>query len=293
MATPEYVLVTPARNEGQFIGQTIEAVISQTIQPKKWIIISDGSTDLTDAIVTSFAAQHKFICFLRMPRNGERSFGAKVRAFRASHEELKNIDCDYVGNLDADVTFAPNYYERILQHFASDSHLGIAGGIIHELIKDRFVPQRTRLNSVAGAVQLFRRRCYEDIGGYIPLRFGGVDSAAEIMARMSGWSVRTYPDLQVLHHRPVGSGAGGIVRSRFRQGRSYYSLGYHPVFELLRSLYRSGDRPYVVGSILMACGYWWSVATRQQKEVPEEVVRYLRSEQLRALRSMSSKRCVE
>jgi glycosyltransferase involved in cell wall biosynthesis len=293
MSAVEYVLVTPARNEGQFIGRTIEAVVSQTMRPKRWVIISDGSTDCTDELVSSFAKQHGFIRFLRLSRTGGRSFGAKARAFRESHTELDSIDYTFIGNLDADVTFAPDYYQQLLQRFEGDSRLGLAGGIIHELLNGKFVPQRTRRNSVAGAVQLFRRRCYEDVGGYLPLRFGGIDSAAEIMARMHGWEVRTCPDLTVLHHRPVGGGAGGMVKATLRQGRSYHALGYHPAFQLIRSIYRSADRPYVLGSVLVTSGYLWALATRQPRELPDDVVRYLRAEQMRTLRSLSAQRGVE
>ena len=293
MTNFDYVLVTPARNEAQFIANTIESVVSQTIRPHKWVIISDGSTDGTDEIVSSFAKQYAFICFLRTPGGDRRSFGAKVRAFKASYEKLGRIECNYLGNLDADVTFAPDYFEKVLQRFHSNTKLGVGGGIIHELINDKFVEQRTSSNSVAGAVQMFRRQCYEEIGGYVPLQFGGVDSAAEIMARMHGWEVRTFRDLVVRHHRLVGSGAGGVVKAKFRHGRSYYSLGYHPLFELLRCAYRITERPYLVGSVLMTCGYWWSVASGQKKELPEEVVRYLRSEQMDKLRSWCSKRSIE
>jgi biofilm PGA synthesis N-glycosyltransferase PgaC len=286
MTGSDYVLLTPARNEAQFIGRTIAAVATQTIRPKKWVIISDGSTDGTDEIVRSFAEEHKFICFLRTSSNGKRSFGAKVNAIRAGYEQLRNISFDYLGNLDADVTFEADYYENVLQRFRDDSRLGVGGGIIHELLNGKFVTQRTSSNSVAGAVQLFRRRCYEEIGGYVALRFGGIDSAAEITARMYGWGVRTFRDLIVQHHRPVGSGGGSLLKTKFRQGKSYHSLGYHPLFELVRCIYRLGDKPYFVGSLLMTCGYWWSLLTRQEKELPEQVVRYLRSEQTEKLRCL-------
>ena len=286
----EYALVTPARNEAKFIANTIESVVSQTVRPKKWVIISDGSTDGTDEIVSSFAKEHEFICFVRVSGSGKRSFSSKVNAFKASYEQLTDVQFDYVGNLDADITLAPNYFEKVMQRFQANSRLGIGGGIIQELVNDKFTEQRISLNSVAGAVQMFRRHCYEEIGGYIPLRFGGVDSAAEIVARMHGWEVRTFSELGVHHHRPVGSGAGGIIKANFRYGRSHYSLGYHPLFELLRCSYKLADRPFVIGSLLMVCGYLWSFATREEKELPEEAVRYLRSEQIGRLRTLRLER---
>jgi glycosyltransferase involved in cell wall biosynthesis len=282
----DYVLVTPARNEEGLIGGTIASVLAQTVRPRKWVIVSDGSTDRTDEIVADAAEQNPFISLIRVSAREKRSFSSKVNAFRVSHELLDGVAFDYLGALDADVTFAPNYFEHLLGRLERDEKLGIAGGVIQELIDGRYVEQRTSLNSVAGAVQMFRRSCYEGIGGYIPLRYGGIDSAAEIMARMHGWQVQTFPDLKVLHHRRVSSGTGGMIRTKLRHGIGHYSLGYHPVFQLVRCAYRVLDRPYVVGSLLMACGYFWAWTTRMEKAAPKDLIEYLRTEQADRLRAM-------
>jgi biofilm PGA synthesis N-glycosyltransferase PgaC len=261
-------------------------VLSQTIPPKKWVIVSDGSTDRTDEIVAGFAKQCGFITLVRAENRGKRSFSSKVNAFRMSAEVLSGVPYDFLGNLDADVSFPADYYESVLQRFHGSPRLGIAGGAIHELVKGRFEPQRNAPDSVAGAVQLFRRSCFESFGGYVPLRFGGIDSAAEIMARMHGWDVRTFPDLAVCHHRRVSSGTGGVIRTKLRYGMGHYCLGYHPLFEFIRLAHRVMDRPYFVGSGLIACGYLWAWFTRIDRGVPQEVVQYLRTEQKQKLRAM-------
>ena len=285
--TQHYVLVTAARNEERLIEKTIRSVVSQTILPKKWVIISDGSTDRTDEIVEGWAREHESIVFLRRSdTSGERSFGSKARSFGLGYEYLKASAFDYIGNLDADVSFAPDYCEQMLQHFSANARLGVSGGIIHELIDRTFVPQRINLNSVAGAVQMFRRDCYEQIGGYVPLRFGGIDSAAEITARMHGWQVQTFPELEVLHHRRVASGGGRFVTTQWRHGLRHYSLGYHPLFEMMRNIDRGRDRPYVVASVLMTAGYLWGFISGRKRELPNDVVRYLQTEQMERLRSM-------
>ncbi len=110
--------------------------------------------------------------------------------------------------------------------------LGLAGGIILEEVGDRFVPQLISANSVAGAVQCFRRRCYEDFGGYLPMEIGGIDSMAEIMARMHGWDVHTFADLMVRHYGRVTTGARNVLATRFKKGRINHALGYHPLFQL-------------------------------------------------------------
>jgi len=293
MTTFDYVLVTAARNEEKFIASTLQSVVQQTILPRKWAIVSDGSTDRTDEIVSDFAREYAFISLVRSSASGARSFGAKVRAFRMGHEQLRNVSYDYVGNLDADVSFAPDYFERVFRHFQRIPKLGIGGGIIHELISGTFVPQRTSLNSVAGAVQMFRRRCYEEIGGYVPLRYGCIDSAAEIMTRMHGWEVLTFADIAVRHHRRVSSGTGSMLKTIFRHGLGHHSIGYHPLFEVLRNAYGLTDRPYVLGSLLTTLGYFWAVATRKEPGLPKEVVTYLRSEQMERLLAMCRRGSLE
>lgn len=283
----DYVLVTPARNEQAFIEKTLQSVVAQTVLPKKWVIVSDGSTDRTDEIVLQFAGQYDFISLLRRQNNGgERSCSSKVKAFHAGYRELAGIAHDYVGNLDADVSFAPDYFERLSHRFTANPRLGIAGGIIQELVAGSFEAQRISSNSVAGAVQMFRRACYEQIGGYIPVRLGGEDAAAEIMARSYGWEVQTFWELQVHHHRRVSAGEGPLVRTKLRHGISHYALGYHPIFEMVRNAYRLAQRPYVIGAVLMSLGYLWGVVTRRERELPAEAVRYLQSEQMDRLRAM-------
>ena len=275
----DYVLITPARNEEAYLEKTIEAVLAQTIRPKKWIIVSDGSVDRTDEIAASYARNHNFILVLRVGAGQQKDFGSKVRAFQAGYDQLPNENFGFVGNLDADVSFAPDYYQQVLERLRANPRLGIAGGIIQERIGDQFISQRISLNSVAGAVQLFRRECFEAIGGYIPMKFGGIDAAAEIMARMHGWMVQTFPEIPVRHHRRVSTGQATVFRARFRQGMTNYLLGYHPLFQLLSCLYRTVDRPYLVGSALLLLGYGWSWIRRERRPIPREVVEFLRAEQ--------------
>jgi poly-beta-1,6-N-acetyl-D-glucosamine synthase len=279
----KYVLVTPARNEEACLEKTIQSVLSQTVLPERWIIVNDGSTDRTGVIAEKYRSVHAFISVLHLSRDGGPDFGSKASAFNAGCDELGNLKYDLIGNLDADVTFPPDYFETIISKFKEDPGLGIAGGIICELMNGRYAFQNISLNSVAGAVQLFRRECLDAIGGYIPMKFGGIDAAAEIAGRMHGWKVRTFPDIHVMHHRRVMTGNRNILHTRFRQGMTHFLLGYHPLFQLARSLFRVPDKPFLIGSLMTFCGYWWGYLTRMERPVPAEVVRFLRSEQLKRL----------
>ena len=282
MAELSYVLVTPARNEGAHIGKTLQAVCAQTCLPARWVIVSDGSMDDTEKQVAAHAERHAFIVLVTTSGDGHRGVAAKVAAIRRGTELLTG-PYDFWGNLDADISFEPNYFETLLGRFAGNPRLGIGGGIVHELIGERFHPQRVSLESVAGAVQLFRRQCYEDVGGYLPVEFGGEDAAAEFVARSKGWEVETFPDLRVLHHRRVGLGTGPFMSCKFRQGRMDRVLGYHPLFEFFRCCYRSIERPYVVGGALRFLGYVWSALRGDRTVLPPDVVAHLRGEQMKRL----------
>lgn len=281
-----YVLVTPARNEEKYIEKTINSVISQTILPIQWVIISDGSTDKTDDIVISYSKKYKFIKYIRIESGINRNFNSKAFAIKAGYEILKKYDFYFIGNLDADVSFEKNYFENIIKIIDADCSLGIVGGIIVELVGNKYKKQKIDMNSVAGAVQLFRKKCYEDIGGYIPLKIGGIDSVAEIMARMSGWKVRTYPEFEIIHHRRVLTSGTNILNSKFKQGMIDYCIGYHPMFEVATCLYRLFDKPVIIGSVIRIIGYLWLTIKREEKLLPVKVINYLRIEQLDRLKSI-------
>ena len=281
-----YILITAARNEEAYIEKTILSVIAQTILPAKWAIVSDGSTDRTDEIVKQYADSHNFIQLLHKSTDQERNYGAKAKALKLGYEQLANLEYDFVGNLDADVSFEPIYYEKALSKFDANELLGVAGGLRFDLWNGRFRQVRPARNSAGGPTQLFRRQCYEEIGGYLPLRFGGLDTVAETMARMHGWEVETFPDLEVFHYRSTGTAGGGRVRAKFKAGILAYSVGYHPLFELTRCASRLFDRPPVVGSLSLLAGYCWASLKGYERQVPDDFVRYLRSEQVARMRSV-------
>lgn len=288
MTDNSYVLVTAAYNEAQYIRDTIRSVISQEIQPRKWIIVSDGSTDSTDAIVTEHAAKHSFIHLHRLVDNHARNFAAQAKAINAGIEQLHSYRYAFIGNLDADVTFEPSYFRLLLSKFAAFPQLGVGGGTIYERSDDGEFRSRplNRLTSVAHAVQLFRRECFEAIGArYEPLPYGGPDTYAETTARMKQWQVSSFPDLRVFHHRPTNS-AGGPLRGCFRQGRMDYSLGVLPLYEVAKVLNRMGDKPYIFGALARFGGFVYSYFRSEQRAVPSEFTAYLRQEERRRLMAM-------
>lgn len=275
----QYVIITPARNEEAFIEGTIQSIINQTVRPFMWIVVNDNSTDHTGEIVAQYASQHDFLKLVNLRGSVERHFGNKVRAFNHGLAEAQVCDYQYIGNLDADISLEKDYFEKVLREFEKDPNLGVAGGMVFTYIDGKFFSQDVALDSVAGAVQLFRRECFEQIGGYLALPQGGIDTAAEIMARMKGWKTRTFPDLRVFEHRRTGTATARPLASKVKDGQRFQSLGYDYLFLCLRCVYRLMDRPRVLGSAATLYGYFKGTINRVPIVLPPDVVRYLRTEQ--------------
>lgn len=276
-----YVLVTAAYNEERYIETLMRSVVGQTERPLRWVIVSDGSTDGTDDIVRQYAAQVDFIELFRIDEDHPRNFAAQVHAINAGLDRLEGIDYDFIGNIDADVSFEPTYFSDLLNVFASDQKLGLAGGSIFEMQGGEFRPRPlNRESSVAHAAQFFRRECFAALGGcYLALPYGGPDTYADVRSRMNGWHVRSISRLRVFHHRPTG-GASGWARGAFRQGRMDHSLGIHPMFEIGRLLLRVRERPFVLYAGARLAGFVFSYCKAEKRIVSHDFVRYLRREEM-------------
>ena len=202
---PTYVVITPARNEAQFIELTIQSLVAQSVRPSRWIIVSDGSTDDTDDIVRKYSASHSWIELLRMPERQERHFAGKVQAFNAGYARVRDLPFDAIASLDADISFDPEYFSFLLSKLAEDPHLGLVGTPFKEGPDQVYDYRFVNIEHVSGACQLFRRDCFEQIGGYVPVKGGGIDYIAVIGARMRGWRTRTFPEKVCHHHREMGT----------------------------------------------------------------------------------------
>jgi glycosyltransferase involved in cell wall biosynthesis len=286
-----YVLMTAAYNEEAHIEQTIAGVLSQTLLPKRWLIVSDGSTDRTDQIVESTSKRFDFIRYLRVTRPPGHSFSSKVIALQRGAKLLEGSDYRFIGNLDADIFLLPTYFESVIRDLEHDSKLGITSGFVYEETTGQFRSRNSnRVDAVPHAAQLVRRECYEAIGGYAALKYGGEDWYAQTRARMLGWYVRANPELKVFHQRRTGAGAN-VLCDRFRLGKLDYSFGSYPIFELFKCLLRLRETPYLVGAASRLAGFAWSYIRRESRPVSDEFVTFLRTEQKERFRySFSSAR---
>ncbi|WP_297974433.1 glycosyltransferase family 2 protein [uncultured Amaricoccus sp.] len=294
MPSPSYILMTAAHNEARFLPDTIASVLAQTVRPRAWIIVSDRSTDETDAIAAAAAEAHDFIRFLRfenpLPRSPHPMGGTswkKVSALRAGLAALGDIyidegGYDYIGNLDADVTFAPDYYATLMQRMQASPHLGIAGGFIYNVSEGRKWPYFANPEVVGGPSQFFRRETWQQIGGYVP--WGQDDAIAQMMARMHGWGVRSFDDLRILHHKTAKEKSRNPLRGKFHAGKMERAMGYHPLYAAAKCFGRLGQKPMVLGSLAQLYGYTWAAWKNIRTDLPAEVVEFNRRQQLKNLR---------
>lgn len=281
-----YALITPARNEEAFIPRTLDSMAAQTVLPERWVIVDDGSTDGTAAIVERYASRYPWIEFARRPPRQDRSFAGKVHAFNAGFERIQGLRLDLIGNLDADISFGPDHFQFLIEKFVDDPALGVAGTAYTQDGWDSMRDSFEGESSVHGACQLFRYRCFVDVGGYVPNRAGGIDWIAVTTARMKGWTTRNYPERRFHHHRTMGTAERNRVGAMFHHGQKDYFLGGSPVWQLFRVAYRLTKPPRVLGGLALLAGYGWAAARRVERPVSPELMRFHRQEQLQKLRTV-------
>lgn len=277
-----YVVVTPVRDEVQYITRTIDAMMSQTLLPARWIVVDDGSTDGTGEVLDECASQTRWISIVHRRNRGRRAAGSGVmEAFYDGYAVLGDQPWDYLVKLDGDLWFFPDYFERCLATFDADRMLGIGGGTVcrldHGFTK---VDSKDPPFHVRGATKIYRRGCWEAIGPLVSAP--GWDTIDEVKANFHGWSTRTFADVRLIQLKPTG-GADGSWRNGFKNGRANYISGYHPAFMAAKCLKRVVDRPVIVGSIALWSGFVSGYFKRIPRGADDRVVRYLRQQQVRRL----------
>jgi glycosyltransferase involved in cell wall biosynthesis len=281
---PSYALITPARNEEANIARTIECVLRQTLLPVRWVIVDDGSTDRTAEIARHYTACYPWIELLEMPPHRDRSFAAKAHCFKAGLDRIASLAFDVVGNLDADLSFDDDYFEFLMERFALHPDLGVAGTIFKEEGYSSDTDSFEGHQHVPGGAQMFRRRCFEDVGGYVPNKAGGVDWIAVTTARMKGWRTRSYRERWFFHHRSLGTAERSRIASAFSYGEKDYYLGNAPLWQVFRVMYQLKNRPVVLAAAALGAGYLWASVRRIDRPVSAELIKFHRAEQMTKLK---------
>ena len=284
MSLPAYVVITPARNEAEFIELTLKSMVAQTVRPVKWVIVSDGSTDGTDEIVHRYQEENPWIELVRMPERQERHFAGKVLAFNAGYAKVKDVPHEVIVSLDGDTSFGADYFEFLLGKLSEDPSLGLVGTPFEEAERATYDYRFVSIEHVSGACQVFRRECFEGIGGYVPVKGGGIDHIAVLTARMKGWKTRTFLDKLYQHHRRMGTAQRGRLAARFRFGIQDHALGGHPLWEIFRVFYQMTKKPYLLGGTMLGVGYFWAMVSGAPRPISPELVAFRRREQMQRLK---------
>ena len=271
MSENTYILVSPVKDEEQYIERTIHAVLAQTVRPYKWIVVDDGSRDRTRSIVERYGHQYSWITVVSLPTGGVRQPGSGIiRAFNVGYKAAKELEFDFIVKFDCDIEFPPDYFERLIAEFHKDDKLGIASGIYLEEKAGEWEPVKMPAYHAAGQTKVVRAACFEEIGGFVESR--GWDTIDEIRAREKGWNTRHFEELYFLHLKKEGSGIG-FLRTNVMHGEIFYLTGGSGSFFALKLLHRFVfGRPFIVGGIMMLYGFMKSWCSKRPKLVskPEE-----------------------
>ncbi len=280
-----YVVITPARDEETRLPLAIESMLAQTLRPAEWAIVNDGSSDGTAAIIQEYSRRHPWIRGVERPDRGRRLSGAGVvEAFYEGYHSLQCRNWEFLVKLDADLSFAPNFFQQALEHFQIQPRLGIGGACLHLMTNGAPQPEKGPRFHVRGATKIYRRRCWEAMGGIMAAP--GWDTVDEVRASMLGWSSESFPNLVARHHRPTGG--AGLWRDMIKRGQGCYVTGYHPLFVAARCLRRLGSKPYLAGSLGIGAGFISGYLGQVGVQRDPALVRYVHQQQWRRLWSKST-----
>lgn len=279
--SPIYVIITPVRDEEQFLPSLIKSITSQTCRPHEWVLVDDGSTDRTGQIIKESSEKHSWIRpITRSNRGFRKSGGGVMEAFYAGFDSLQSRDWEFLVKLDGDLSFPADYFEKMFGKFRAQPRLGIGGGTLYHMIGEKMHVEEVPRFHVRGATKIYRRECWEAFGGL--RRAPGWDIIDEAKANMLGWETQSFPDLHLVHHRFTGE-ADGSWRNAVKNGRAYYFAGYHPLFMGAKCVYRLASKPYGIYSVGMCWGFLSSYLKGLPQVDDPGLIRYVRQEQWKRL----------
>jgi glycosyltransferase involved in cell wall biosynthesis len=278
-----YIVVTPVKNEEDFIVNTINSMLGQIQKPVRWVIVNDGSTDATEAILRKYCDGLDWIEIVNYHPLGPeaRRRGSKiVRAFYVGYEKVRRLPHDFIVKLDGDISFGPEFFKILMDAFEYRPRLGISSGVSYISDGEGWIEEKSAKGHTLGAAKVYRKKCFDEIGGLVPsIGWDGID---EVKARMLGWEAVSMPDLVVHHHRPEGGGSGKL-KAFLEDGEGAYFMGYHPLFMFFRGIIRMHSYPYVVGGLCMLYSYLRCCLRKSDRIDDVLFINFLRREQLKKL----------
>jgi biofilm PGA synthesis N-glycosyltransferase PgaC len=288
-----YLLISPCRNEAEYMRQTLDSVIKQSIRPAKWVIVDDGSTDATPTILADYARQHLWIEIVTRKDRGRRSVGPGViEAFYSGYDSINPDDYDFLCKLDLDLRLPPCYFEILIKKMAVNPRIGTCSGKAYIENHGHIVNEGHGDETSLGMTKFYRVSCFKAIGGFVhEVMWDGIDCHR---CRMKGWIACSWdePELRFVHLRPEGSSQQSVYTGRMRHGFGQYFMGTGFVFILASAIYRMREKPYVLGSVAMLWGWLRSALQRKPRYEDAEFRSFLRRYQMRAL-VIGKKRAIE
>jgi biofilm PGA synthesis N-glycosyltransferase PgaC len=277
-----YLVISPVRNEAEHIEKTILSMLNQTIKPKEWIIVDDGSKDRTYEIIKKYGEEYEWIKIIQRTDRGYAEPGRGVmEAFYKGYDNRTCNDFDYIVKLDGDLSFDSNYFESLFKKFLENPKLGIAGGVCYIKVYGKLHLETHPEFHVRGPTKVYRRECWEQIGGLI--RHLGWDTIDEIAARYHGWETKSFKDVKLIHHKITGSTTGGF-KWAIKCGKSNYYCGYHPLFVLATGVRRSIFlQPNLFNGIGVMLGFFSCYLKKEERYKELEIIKYLRKEQMKRM----------
>lgn len=280
-----YLLISPCRNEADFMRQTLDTVIAQSVRPAHWVIVDDGSSDETPRILAEYAARHDWITIVTRIDRGRRAVGPGViEAFYAGYDTINPEDFDYLCKLDLDLSLPPRYFEILMQRMEAEPRIATCSGKAYVREGNgRLVNERHGDETSLGMTKFYRVAPFKAIGGFVrEVMWDGIDCHR---CRMLGWIARSWdePDLRFVHLRPMGSSQRGILTGRMRHGSGQYFMGTGFVYMLANAANRMTEKPALLGSLAMMWGWLKSALQRKPRYADAEFQRFLHRYQWRAL----------
>ncbi|MEP1202147.1 glycosyltransferase [Tateyamaria sp.] len=281
-----FVVISPCRNEAEFMERTLDSVVAQTYRPTLWIIVDDGSSDATPAIIDHYSAQHDWIVKVNKPDRGHRAVGpGVVDAFNVGLEAVPQVqDFTYLCKLDLDLDLPQGYFEELMARMEEDTRIGTCSGKPYVQRNGALISERRGDEMSAGMTKFYRRTCFEDIGGFVrEVMWDAIDCHK---ARQKGWRAVSWDDhnLRFEHLRPMGSSQVSIYEGRRRHGAGQYFMGTAPLYFTATAVFRALEPPYVLGGLAMLWGYFAAALRRAPKLDDPGLITFIRAYQRRALR---------
>jgi len=284
------VVISPVRDEAIYIRNTLESMVHQTTRPQEWLIVDDGSQDDTRSIIEAYSKEHSWIRVVSRGDRGFRKVGAGViAAFDDGRRLMASKDYTYIAKLDGDMSFPPRYIEIMLARLEQDPLLAAVSGKVFRPENGGFVEETMIDEMVAGQFKLYKRTCFEAIGGFSQtILWDGIDIHR---CRMKGFTTLSFfhPEARLIHHRLMGSSDSSIYKGRVRLGRGIWFMGYHPLYALASGVFRMREKPFLIGGVIIIAAYFYALIRREPQFEDAAFIKNLRTWQLQRLRQLGGR----